>query len=95
MSDNKRDLSSLVLRVYQWQCVLRQCNLKEMKDGQLAAIKNRYKKENKMKQAKVSFQLKKTGMQFKDDQWKTEENVQVPISSGVSWFRLKVAQVCP
>lgn len=39
-----------------------------MKDGQLAAIKKRYKKLNKMKQAKVSFQLKKTGMQLDEDQ---------------------------
>lgn len=50
-----------------------------MKDGQLAAIKKRYKKLNKMKQAKVSFQLKKTGMQLDEDR-NGEKNVQFQIS---------------
>lgn len=29
----------------------------------------------------VSFQLKETGMQFEEDQWKTEQNVQVQIAA--------------
>lgn len=49
-----------------------------------------------MKQAKVSFQLKKTGMQFEEDRWKTEQNVQVQISSGSSWTRRLIdGQGCP